>query len=140
MDCRPVLESIVRVLSIVPGVEDQLVVFDSLVNVSEPEHRPEAAQMLRGAAASSSDPERRERLLRAAEAVDAGRPCAFTPDGLSAQQAAASQTVTAAEWEQRVARSPLPPPPGGSEAHGDEEAEGEDGGADEDPDESDFVE
>jgi hypothetical protein len=92
MDCGLVLETIARVLAAVPIVEDQLVTFDALVGVSEPEHRTEAARMLRDAASSCSDPARRDRLMAAAEAVAAGGPSAFTPEGLSAQQAAAAQS------------------------------------------------
>lgn len=101
MDCRPVLETIARTLPMLPAVEDQLVTFDSLVGVSDAEHRPEAARMLRNAAAASADGGRRQRLLDAADAVAAGQPCALTPDGLSARQAAAAQTITMEEWERR---------------------------------------
>lgn len=123
MDCRTTLDTIARLLPTLPEVEDQLVVFDSLVGVSEVEHRPEAAQMLRDAAARCQDAGRRERLLKAADAVAAGEPCAFTPEGLSAKQAAAAQTVTAEEWKEPAVEER-------------EELEEEE----EEPDESDYME
>jgi len=96
MDTSAVLESIVSIFPSLPdeSIEDQLVVFDALLNVSDPEQRPSAARLLKAAAETASDPARRARLLKASAAVAAGQPCAFTPDGLSGQQAAAAQTVS----------------------------------------------
>lgn len=108
MDTTPVLESIAAVLATLPpeSVEDQLVTFDVLVGVSDAGQRPVAAQILQKAADTCTDPSRRERLLRAAADIASGAPCALTPDGLTAKQAAAAQTVTQEEWERRVAESP----------------------------------
>jgi hypothetical protein len=112
-----------HLLATVPleSVEGLLVTFDALVNVSD--DRAAAAQMLRTAASECSDPERGERLKLAAADIEAHQPCAFTPDGLSAQQAAAAQTMTADEWERHVAEHPLPPPPGESFAPQEDEDE-----------------
>jgi len=100
MDTSAVLESIVSIFPSLPdeSIEDQLVVFDALLNVSDPEQRPSAARLLKGAAEAATDPGRRARLLKASAAVAAGQPCAFTPDGLSGQQAAAAQTVSGEDW------------------------------------------
>jgi hypothetical protein len=77
------------------AVESMLVTFDTLVHFGDQGTRPEAALFLRDAAAVCSDPARKERLLRAADSVDAGEAVAFTPEGLTWQQAAAAQTVSA---------------------------------------------
>lgn len=137
MDTTPALDSIARMLPTLPdeAVESLLVSFDALVGVSDASFRPAAAQLLRDNAALCAVPARQARLLQAAEDVAAGRPCAFTPDGLSAQQAAAAQSVSAEEWERRLAATPLPPLPGEHD-HGsdrdDEEEEEEDAEDDED--------
>jgi len=114
MDVTPVLAGIASRLVTHPDtlVEQELVTFDVLVGAGGPGSREAGASLLRAAADSASDAWRRERLKKAAAAVAAGEPCAFTPEGLSAQQAAAAQTVTQEEWDRRVAVSPLPPPPG----------------------------
>jgi hypothetical protein len=110
MDSAPALESIAGFLATLPdeSVEDLLVSYDSLVAVSGPDARPLAALLLRRAAEGATDA-RRERLLRAAAAVEASQPCALTSDGLTAQQAAAAQTETLEQWEERMARAPDPP-------------------------------
>ncbi len=46
---------------------------------------------------------------------------ALTPDGLTWKQAASSQTATQAEWDERIAQTPLPPLPGESADPEDEE-------------------
>ena len=123
------LESIARLIPSLPepAIEQQLLTFDALLGVSDLPTRPAAAQLLRDASAASPDPACRERLLRAADAVAAGEPCAFTPDGLSAKQAAAAQTVTQQEWEERVANSPLPPLPElDTDEHDDDEDDADD--------------
>ncbi len=128
MDILPVLESIARLLPELPAqsVEDQLVTFDALLNVTPAEQRPAAAQLLTDAARAAAVPDLRDRLLQAAAAVIAGSPCALTPDGLTAAQAAAAQTVTQAEWEERIARNPLPPPPAESPVTEEDEDEDND--------------
>lgn len=128
MDATGALESIAGLLTSLPqqSVEDLLVTFDALVGVSDESLRPAAAQLLRKTAETSQDPARRERLLSAAGAVAAGQPCALTADGLTAKQAAAAQTVTQEEWEDRIARTPLPPLPGDLAEEDEEEDESED--------------
>lgn len=92
------------------SVEDLLVSFDALVGVSDEAQRSAAAQILRDAATSATDPERRARIAKAAEAVAAGEPCAHTPAGLTAKQAAAEQTITREELDKRAAAQvPVPP-------------------------------
>jgi hypothetical protein len=125
VDATGALKSIVELLPNLPdeSVEGLLVTFDALVGVSDEVLRPSAAQLLRDAAETSRDPTRRDRLLSAASAVAAGQPCALTADGLTAKQAAAAQTVTKEEWEDRVARTPLPPLPGDIKEREEEEEE-----------------
>jgi hypothetical protein len=127
VDATAALQSIAGLLVSLPdeSVEGMLVTFDALAGVSDEALRPAAAQLLRNAAGSCQDAARRERLLKAAAAVAAGQPCALTPGGLTWKQAAAAQTVTQAEWDERVAQNPLPPLPGESEAPADEEPEDE---------------
>ena len=134
MDATAALESIAGLLASLPdeSVEDLLVTFDSLVGVSDAETRPGATLMLRRIATSSQNPTRRDRLLRAAAAVETGQPCALTPEGLSAQQAAAAQSATQEQWEDLQAKTPLASPPGEVVDAGDED--------DEDPDESPYME
>ena len=126
MDCSETLATLARLLATLPNesVEDILVTYDSLVRVSD--DRTAAAQILRDAAKGCADPARRERLRQAAANVEANQPCAFTPDGLSAQQAAAAQTMTAEQWEKHVAEHPLPPPPAASPEPEEDEDEDED--------------
>jgi hypothetical protein len=114
VDASGPLQSIAEVLTGTPddSVEDLLVAFDALVGVLDEGARPGAAQLLRHAAENSGNQARRDRLLSAAGAVASGQPCALTTDGLTAKQAAAAQTVTREEWEDRIARTPLPPRPG----------------------------
>jgi hypothetical protein len=106
MDPTSTFDSIARVFSSVSdeSVEEHLVVFDSLLNVSDPKYRTVAADVLRKNAEGSKTAARRERLLQAAAEIVAGKPCAFTPDGLSAKQAAEANTVTADGWRE----PPLP--------------------------------
>jgi hypothetical protein len=102
MDTSKVLEAMVKVFPSLPDqtVEEQLVVFDALLNVSDPGQRSGSAELLKRAASEAGTPARRDRLLQASEAVAAGKPCDFTPDGLSAAQAAAAQTTTADKWQE----------------------------------------
>jgi hypothetical protein len=111
VDASGTLQSIAGLLPGLPdeSVESLLVTFDALVEVSDDALRPAEAQLLRDAAEASHQPARRDWLLRAAAAVEAGLPCALTPEGLTAKQAAAAQTATQAEWESLAAH--LPPPP-----------------------------
>jgi hypothetical protein len=106
------LESIAGVLNNVSAdsVEDLLVSFDALVAVSDEAQRSSAAKLLRDAAATAEAPERRDRLVRAADDVAAGKPAALTPAGLTAKQAAAEQTITKDELDKRNAVR-VPPPP-----------------------------
>jgi hypothetical protein len=100
MDTREPLASIAKTLPTLPAdtVESTLLTFDTLVHFGEPGTRPEAAGFLRDAAGQCSDPSRKERLMRAADTLIAGEPLALTPEGLTWQQAAAAQTVSADEW------------------------------------------
>jgi hypothetical protein len=123
MDAYPAIESIVHLMTSLPdeSVESLLVTLDALVGVSDEGLRPSTAQLLRNTAESCPDTARCARLLRAAGAVAAGEPCALTPDGLTWKQAASSQTATQAEWDERIAQTPLPPLPGESADPEDEE-------------------
>lgn len=122
MNATGALQSIAGLLGGLPdeSVEDLLVTFDALVGVSGEDARSVAAQLLRETADASADPARRARLFTAALAVERGEPCARTRDGLTAKQAAAAQTVTREEWEERVARTPEPPLPGDRDETEDE--------------------
>jgi hypothetical protein len=97
------LELIARSLPHLPpeSVESMLVTFDTLANLAGEASRPEAVRFLQDAAAQCQDPASKERLLRAADAVAAGEPCALTPEGLTGQQAAAASTITLEEWQAR---------------------------------------
>ncbi len=90
------MEAMARTLPDVPDdvVESQLVTFDMFVNLEGPSCRPAAAELLRGAANRCAQDWRRERLLRAADAVAAAQPSAHTPEGHTAAQAAAACTST----------------------------------------------
>jgi hypothetical protein len=100
MDTRETLRAIAKSLPGLPQdtVESMLVTFDTLVHFGDQEQRPEAALYLRDAAGECGDPAQKERLLRAADSVIAGQAVALTPDGLTWQQAAAAQTVSAEDW------------------------------------------
>ncbi|MEO7651992.1 MAG: hypothetical protein ABIZ80_16130 [Bryobacteraceae bacterium] len=67
--------------------------------------REPAAKLLRETAARCTGDFNRERILRAAEEVAAGRPCAFTPEGLTAAEAAKASTVGI---DPQTALAPLP--------------------------------
>jgi len=103
------------------AVESLLVSFDALVGAGEPGQRPAAAEVLRGAAQVAGTDERRKRLMMAAAAVEEGRPCAVTPEGLSAQQAAAQQTVHENDWDEERDSVPLPAAPIDEDDEEDEE-------------------
>jgi hypothetical protein len=124
VDATGTLETLAGLLPSLPAesVEGLLVTFDTLVGVSDGAVHPVAAQLLRHAAESAQDVARRERLLGAAGAVAAGEHCAPTAGRLTAKQAAAVQTVTHAEWKERVARTPEPALPG-DDVESEEEAE-----------------
>jgi hypothetical protein len=100
MDASETLRAIAKSLPGLPQdtVESMLVTFDTLVHFGDQGQRPEAAFFLRDAAAECVDAVQKERLLRAADAVVAGEAVALTPDGLTWQQAAAAQTVSAEDW------------------------------------------
>jgi hypothetical protein len=117
------LESLAGLLPTLPdeAVEGLLVSFDTLVNVSDSETRPFASELLRRVAETGQIPGRRERLLRAADDVAASRPCALTADGMTAAQAAASQTMTQEQWDRHIVEHPLPPPPAESAEDFDED-------------------
>jgi hypothetical protein len=121
MDTREPLASIAKTLSALPAdaVESTLLTFDTLVHFGDPGTRPEAAGFLRDAAAQCSDPSRKERLMRAADTLIAGEPLARTPEGLTWQQAAAAQTVSADDWVEPP--EPVYPPEEIEEEEEDEE-------------------
>ena len=100
MDTSESLKSIAGTLAGLPldTLESMLVTFDTLVHFGDPSQRPEAALLLQDAASRCSDPSIRDRILSAAKSVLAGQPCAFTPEGLTWQQAAEAQTVSAERW------------------------------------------
>ena len=124
MDATAALESIAGLMASLPdeSVEGLLVTFDALAGVSDEGLRPAAGEILRKAE-SCQNAARRHRLLSAAGAVAAGQPCARTADGLTWKQAAGAQTVTRAEWEERIARTPLPALPSDLGEPEEEEAE-----------------
>jgi hypothetical protein len=117
------LEQIANLIATLPdeSVEGMLVFFDSLVAAADPAGRAAAAEILRNVAASCSDPARRNRLIGAAAAVEAGQPSASAaslPDG--------TLGVTQEEFDARIAASPLPPLPGEDTAETDDEDEEDD--------------
>ena len=61
------------------SVEGLLSAFDAVVRVSDASLRSSAAQLLRDTAAGCPNPTRRERLMRAADDIAAGEPCAVAP-------------------------------------------------------------
>jgi hypothetical protein len=61
------------------SVEGLLSAFDSVVRASDASLRSSAAQLLRDTADGCANPTRRERLLRAADDIAAGQPCAVAP-------------------------------------------------------------
>lgn len=82
------------------AVENLLVTCDALLDVSDSGLRSIAAEMLRDRAADCPNPTRRERLLRAAADVAAGRACARNTEGLTSKQAVeALLGIDAAEWQ-----------------------------------------
>jgi hypothetical protein len=99
-----VLEQIAGLLASLPdeSVEGMLVFFDSLVNQADAAVRASAGGILRGASAACAGEARRERLARAALAVEAGE-----PSGDSAAVPEGFHGITQAEWDARN----LPPPP-----------------------------
>jgi len=103
VDITGALESIAKSLPGLPreAIESMLVTFDTLAGLGVESCRPDAARMLRDAAVLCPDPAGQERLLRAADSVAAGEPCARTPDGLTWQQAAAANTITMEQWRER---------------------------------------
>jgi len=86
---------VARTLPDVPPdlVEDRLLTFDALLDHLDAEERREAAAWLGEAAGRCPDDERRTRVLAAAAAVAAGQPCARTPEGLTAAEAARAGTT-----------------------------------------------
>jgi hypothetical protein len=99
----PALRPLANSLPALPleAIESLLVNYDTLVSLGDSAVRLQAAQCLRDAAAQASDPKVRDRLLRAAEAVASGVPCALTPEGLTGPQAAAAQSISLEEWQSR---------------------------------------
>jgi len=85
------------------AVEPLLVTFDALVDTARTPRRTEAAALLREKAAECGDPARSARLRIAADALDAGRPCALTPEGLTWLEAAKEAAKTSPEeWRARA--------------------------------------
>jgi hypothetical protein len=127
-------ESLAAMMPTLPdeSVEGLLSTYTLLVTGDE--QRPAAAQLLRSTAEGCTNPARRDRLMRAAEAIATGVPCELTEAEREAKRAVEAQTITAEEWEARLAESPLPPPP--FETALDEEEEDQDEDEDEDDDSS----
>ena len=73
------------------GVEAMLATFQSMAGTAGPSGPADGARILREVSAQCSDAGVRERLLRAAAAMDAGEVCAVVP--------AAAQSITMEEWE-----------------------------------------
>jgi hypothetical protein len=137
MDTRETLRSIAKTLPGLPqdSVESMLVTFDTLVHFGDQGHRPEAAGFLRDAAAQCGDPSQKDRLLRAADSVDASEAVALTPEGLTWQQAAAAQTISGDDWVQPPEPVYAPPEPEPEEEEEEPEVL-EIEGREEEPDES----
>ena len=95
LDPIPTIQAIVALFPAVPdsSVQEYLIVFDSLLNVSDAAYRPVLAGMLRTAVESSRTETRRAMLSGAADAIKAGEPSTRTPDGLTAKEAAAKGTA-----------------------------------------------
>jgi hypothetical protein len=83
-------------------VESQLVTYDMFIGLAAVPCRQPAAQLLREAATRCAGATRRDRLLRAAEAVEKGEPCAVTEQGLNWKQAAEANTLTEAAQQQQM--------------------------------------
>lgn len=99
---RETLESIAQMLVSLPdeAVESLLATFDALLDVSDLELRPIAAEMLRDRAGSCPNPSRRDRLLRAASDVVAGQACGRTAEGLTSKEAVERLAqINTAEWQ-----------------------------------------
>ena len=79
-------------------VENSLATYDMFIGLA-PQFRGQAAQLLRETGEATRDPVRRERVLRAAEAVAGGEPCAHT-DGESGQPSAPPENASD-EWHIR---------------------------------------
>jgi hypothetical protein len=121
------LESVAQMLVNLPdeAVESMLVTFDALLEVSGSEVRPIAAEMLKTSATGCSNPTRRERLLRAAGDVVAGRACARTADGLTSKEAVqALAGINMADWQPPA--DPVWPEPPASAEEKEEEDDDED--------------
>jgi len=115
------LESMAKVLPSlsVEGIESMLLSFDAMVAAGGQEARAAAGRVLREAADACADAAARDRLLLAADAVEAGRAC-------GSKEVTAAYSVTAEEWEARGGEAALPPPPGPDLVQEQEEdAEGE---------------
>jgi uncharacterized protein YwqG len=114
MNPTPTIQSIIAVFPALPdsAIEENLVIFDALLHVSSTSYRPVVAGMLRSAAESASAESRKTVLLRAADAIAAGLPSGRTPDGLTAQEAAAKNSVMADQWQEPAAQisEPFVPP------------------------------
>lgn len=89
------------------AIEPLLVTFDAIVETGDPSRRAEAAALLRAKAASCADPARQARLVAAADAVAAGRNCAFTASGKTWREEALAPTPVAAPvWPELPGAAP----------------------------------
>jgi hypothetical protein len=85
------------------AIEPLLVTVDALVDTTATPRRAEAAALLRVKAAECGDPGRSARLGAAADALNAGRPCALTSAGLTWLEAAREAAKTSPEeWRARI--------------------------------------
>lgn len=106
MDSAAHLQSIAGMLVTLAdeAVEPLLVTFDALVDASDVPCRPEAAALLRAIASDCPDRGRAERLLAAADALEAGRPAALTAEGRTWKEATVAAGKTPVEeWKTRAA-------------------------------------
>jgi hypothetical protein len=92
------------------AVESHLFSFDSSLGLGGDDLRRHAADLLRRAAARCTSP-RAERLLRAADSVVRGEPCARNQQGLSWQEASQVNTCILEEWEKLTPHWPSDKPP-----------------------------
>jgi hypothetical protein len=81
------------------SVEDSLATYDMFIGLA-PQFREQAAQLLHETGEAIQEPARRERVLRAAAAVAAGKRCSAAA-GESGQQEAAPQADSIDEWHVR---------------------------------------
>jgi hypothetical protein len=92
-------------------VENQLFDLEVRLSMATPEERSDAARRLREAATTCSDTARGERLLRAADAIEANQSVARNEQGLTLAEAKQVSTLTADEYAKIAKDWPTDKPP-----------------------------